>query len=80
MEKQFSIYTKKKKEGERKQNLQRKGKNMANGKNRWEGDRRKTGRGSDAEQCGETGSRKRAGKNLAMLGWAGMAGQPVFVV
>lgn len=30
--------------------------------------------------AGETGSRKRAGENLAVLSWAGMAGQPVFVV
>ena len=30
--------------------------------------------------AGEKGSRKRAGENLAVLGWADMAGQPVFVV
>jgi len=51
---------------------------MEKHRKRWRG--RKIGRGSDAEQCGETGSRKRAGENLAVLGWAGMAGQPVFVV
>ena len=53
---------------------------MENGKSRWEGERRKIGRGSDDEQCGEIGSKKRAGENLAVLSWTGMAGQPVFVV
>lgn len=46
---------------------------MENGKSRWEGERRKIGRGSDDEQCGEIGSKKRAGENLscAELGWDG---------
>lgn len=53
---------------------------MESGKSRWGGDRREKGRETDDGQCWGDGVQEEAGENLAVLGWAGMAGQPIFVV